>query len=181
MEKLNFLKHINSHTHIKKLLKTEIGALLLTRFSVFLLEKVKTEMNIKKYQRALVFNPEVEQNRKNTVVANLSTEEGVNQNGEKVYSSWRTYFVGAAFEKAKKLQNKDLIIILSGKTANYYDKAKDKLYNNTTVFDFDWYGEKHKDKDEDKNNKEQSIPESFEPVSEESMPENYETVEPINF
>jgi len=39
MEKLNFLKHINSHKHIKKSLKTEIGALLLACFFRFFIEE----------------------------------------------------------------------------------------------------------------------------------------------
>lgn len=55
MEKLNFLKHINSHTHIKKLLKTEIGALLLTRFSVFFIGERKYRNEYQKISKSISF------------------------------------------------------------------------------------------------------------------------------
>ena len=48
---------------------------------------------------ATVFEPKKEDGRKDTVIANISTYEGKNQNDKARYCSWRTRFVGEAYEK----------------------------------------------------------------------------------
>ncbi len=87
--------------------------------------------------KVTVFDPEVLENRKNTVLANLSSYEGKDNEGNAKYSSWRSYFVGKAFEKAKDLQSKMTIELKEAKIENHYDKEKKTLYVNLTVFDFD--------------------------------------------
>lgn len=94
-------------------------------------------MEISKKQEARVFSIKEAENRKNTIWANVSTYEGKTQDEKYKYSSWNTSFVGGAYEKAKELQEKDAIILTKAKIENTYDKEKDKLYVNLTVFDFE--------------------------------------------
>ncbi|MGF6376722.1 hypothetical protein M2140_001800 [Clostridiales Family XIII bacterium PM5-7] len=75
--------------------------------------------------------------RKNTVSGFFSTREGLNTDGTKKYSSWNTYFVGKAYEKALELSEGDYIKLLEAKVENYYAKEKETLYVNVTVFDFE--------------------------------------------
>ena len=95
------------------------------------------KMEISKKQEARVFGIKEAENRKNTIWANISTYEGKTQDDKSKYSSWNTNFVGGAYEKAKMLQEKDVIILTKAKIENTYDKEKEKLYVNLTVFDFD--------------------------------------------
>ena len=94
-------------------------------------------MKIDKGQKARVYNAAVNEKRKNTVSANLSTYEGKDKDDNAVYSLWRTNFVGAAFEKAKMLSSKDEIILTDAKIENSYNKQNEKSYVYLTVFDFD--------------------------------------------
>lgn len=87
--------------------------------------------------KATVFEPKKDENRKNTVRATISTHEGEDTNGESRYSSWYARFVGDAYKKALKLKNKDRIDITSAKIENNYNKDTEKLYVTVTVFDFD--------------------------------------------
>ncbi len=87
--------------------------------------------------KATVFELKKAENRKNTFLANISTFEGKDQDDNPKYSSWNTYFVGDAFDKASNLRDKDHIVITSGKIENTYDKEKKRLYVNVTVFDFE--------------------------------------------
>ncbi|NBH62305.1 hypothetical protein D1155_11650 [Anaerotruncus sp. 80] len=91
---------------------------------------------------ATVFEPKKEDGRKDTVIANISTYEGKNQNDKARYCSWRTRFVGEAYEKALGLKDKDRIVIKAGKVENNYNKEKEKLYVMVTVFDFEYEEEK---------------------------------------
>lgn len=97
-------------------------------------------MNIEKGQKCRVFEVRENEHRKNTISANISTFEGKGSDGEKIiYSSWNANFVGAAYEKAKKLKNKDVILLMRAKADNNYDKKKERLYVNVTVFDFELF------------------------------------------
>lgn len=94
-------------------------------------------MKIVNEQQATVFEPKEADKRKNTWMANLSTYEGKDKDGKNLYSSWRAFFVGDAYEKAKSLKEKDRIILTNSKIENNYDKGKEKLYVTLTVFDFE--------------------------------------------
>ena len=94
-------------------------------------------MQISNRETATVFNITEAENRKNTVKANLSTYEGKDKDNKAVYSSWRTYFVGEAYEKAKELKEKDKILLINAKVENDYNKEQEKLYVTLTVFDFE--------------------------------------------
>lgn len=83
--------------------------------------------------RGNVFNVETTEK---SVNCNLSTAKK-NQDGKYEYMSWRTRFVGKAFEPAKELKDKDRINITSGVIENKYDKAKDKTYYNVSIFEFE--------------------------------------------
>lgn len=84
---------------------------------------------------ATTFQVEVEEKY---VQANLSTSKK-NPTTESGYEnmSWRTRFVGQAFDKAKELTNGSRIKITNGVVENKYDKEKKVLYVNVTVFDFE--------------------------------------------
>lgn len=70
------------------------------------------------------------------MLANLSTSK---KNQDNTYTNmyWRAKFVGLAYEKAKELKDKDKIEIVQGIVENTYDKSKNKLWLNVTVFKFD--------------------------------------------
>lgn len=87
--------------------------------------------------QANVFEVKRDEKRKNTIIANISTYEGKDQNNKSQYCSWRARFVGDAYEKALGLKDKDRIIITKGKVENNYNKEKEKLYVIVTIFDFD--------------------------------------------
>lgn len=99
-------------------------------------------MEIKSGQEARVFEVKESTKRKNTIRANVSTYEGKNQDEKARYSSWNSYFVGKAYEKAKTLYDKDQIILTNAKVENFYDKEKERLYVNLTVFDFEKFEKK---------------------------------------
>lgn len=87
-----------------------------------------------------VFDLDIAENRKNTVVANISSFEGRDQDDNPRYSAWRTYFVGDAYKKALDLENDKkgvLIKITQAKVENNYNKAQEKLYVSVTIFDFE--------------------------------------------
>lgn len=87
--------------------------------------------------KATVFDAKKAEKRKNTVVANLSTLEGKDQDDKNKYCSWRTFFVGNAYEKALVLEDKDRIFVTEAKIENFYNKEQEKNYVQVTVFDFD--------------------------------------------
>ncbi len=87
--------------------------------------------------KATVFDAKKEAKRKNTVIANISTYEGKDQEGNNRYCSWKARFVGDAYEPALNLEDKDKIEITSGKIENNYNKEQEKLYVVVTVFDFE--------------------------------------------
>lgn len=95
-------------------------------------------MNIKNI-KATVFEPRISSKLKNTVLANISTYEGSDQEGNPRYSSWNCKFVGGGFELAKTLKDRNKILIKRGKVENIYNKEQEKLYVNVTVFEFDIY------------------------------------------
>lgn len=68
--------------------------------------------------------------------ANLSTFKK-NTDNTYTYMYWKARFVGKAFEKAKKLKDKDKIEIANGIIENNYDKEKDKLWVTVTIFEFE--------------------------------------------
>ena len=87
-----------------------------------------------------VFDMDLPEYRKNTVVANISSFEGRDQDDNPRYSTWRAFFVGDAYKKALKLENKDkgfLIKLKNAKVENNYNKDKDKLFLTVTIFDFE--------------------------------------------
>lgn len=94
-------------------------------------------MDIKNDVKAKVFQLQESDKMKHTYIANLSTYEGKDKDGNAEYSSWRVKFVGKAFEKAKNLKNKDTIILTEAKVSNTYDKKEKRLYVNITCFDFE--------------------------------------------
>lgn len=99
-------------------------------------------MDIKSGQEARVFEVKESDKRKNTVRANVSTYEGKGQDDKSRYSGWNSYFVGDAYEKAKSLRDKDQIVLKRAKVENFFDKEKNRLYVNLTIFDFDMKDEK---------------------------------------
>ena len=70
-------------------------------------------MNIEKGTKAMVFQAKKDENRKRTVIADISTYEGRDQD------------------------DKDRIIIQSGIVDNVYNKEKEKLYVTVTIFRFE--------------------------------------------
>lgn len=94
-------------------------------------------MNIEKGTKAKVFDPKKSEKRNNTITATISTKEGKTEQGNAIYSSWYTRFVGAAYEKACMLKGKEWIHIVSGKVENEYNKERAKLFVTVTIFDFD--------------------------------------------
>lgn len=95
-------------------------------------------MNIKNV-KATVFEPRISNKMKNTVLADIYTYEGNDQDGNPKFSSWNCKFVGSGFELAKTLKDRNKIVIKKGKVENVYNKEQEKLYVNVTVFDFDRY------------------------------------------
>lgn len=87
--------------------------------------------------KATVFDAKKEAKRKNTVIANISTYEGKDQNGNNRYCAWKARFVGDAYEPALNLVDKDRIVITIGKIENNYNKEQEKLYVVVTVFEFE--------------------------------------------
>lgn len=87
-----------------------------------------------------VFQPRIDLNvSENMVLANLSTSKkkpGTDGNPAYENMTWKAKFVGEAFEPAKALRNGDKIDVISGIIENEYDKEKDKLYVNVTIFEF---------------------------------------------
>lgn len=71
--------------------------------------------------------------------ANLSTSKK-NTDGTYTNMYWKARFVGKAFDKAKKLKDKDKIEITNGIIENSYDKEKEKLWVIVTVFEFELMG-----------------------------------------
>lgn len=99
-------------------------------------------MKIMNDQLATVFEPKESENRKNTIAANISTYEGKDKDEKPIYSSWRGYFVGDAYEKAKSLKDKDRIVLTNSKIENNYNKEKEKLFVTLIIFDFERAPEK---------------------------------------
>ena len=125
--------------------------------------------------RATVFEPRETSKRKNTIIANISTYEGKDQDDNPRYSSWSTNFVGECFELAQKLKNRDKIIIRRGKVENQYNKEQDKLYVNVTVFEFELYNQ---EEEEDQQmvypeHIEKDAIEAFEEIADEEDSEQY--------
>jgi hypothetical protein len=86
--------------------------------------------------KATVFDIQMSDKKKNTMIATISTLESA-KDEEKKYCSWHAEFVEKAFEKAQGLNaEKDYIEITNGKISNYYSKEKERLYVTVTVFDF---------------------------------------------
>lgn len=106
-------------------------------------------MFISKTTNGKVFNPEKVDYRKNTVKAIVSTYEGKNQNGERLYSNWRAFFVGDAYKKALTLKSNEKITLLKAKVDNFYSKEEDTNYVSLTVFDFEKENEIEEDEEED--------------------------------
>ena len=94
-------------------------------------------MNIKEGQKARVWKCKKNESRKNTYDVQLSTYEGKDKDDKSRYSSWNASFVGDAYKKAAKLNEKDEIKLLNAKIEAVYVKEKSKEYINLTVFDFD--------------------------------------------
>ena len=94
-------------------------------------------MNIEKGTKAMVFQAKKDENRKRTVIADISTYEGRDQDDKPRYASWRARFVGEAYEDALGLEDKDRIIIQPGIVDNVYNKEKEKLYVTVTIFRFE--------------------------------------------
>ena len=86
-----------------------------------------------------VFNPAIKNSISDKVIfATLSSYKKSVIDGKISYEnmSWQGKFVAGAFEKAKLLKNFDKINILKGSIINKYDKNKNSLYVEVTIFDF---------------------------------------------
>ena len=94
-------------------------------------------MNIENGTQANVFEARIDEKRKRTVIADISVYEGKDQDDQARYSSWKTKFVGEAYEDALKLNDKDKIVIRSGLVDNFYNKETKKLYVTVTIFKFE--------------------------------------------
>jgi len=70
------------------------------------------------------------------ITCNLSTSKK-NSDGTYTNMSWKCKIVGANYEKAKELKDKDKIKINSGIVENKYDKEKGKTWLGVTIFDFE--------------------------------------------
>ena len=107
---------------------------------------------------ATVFDPEVHEKY---VSANLSTgrkSKDVDDTGRTKYinSYWNAIFVGKAFEKAKNLNNKDRIHIMSAsftheKSTKTDDSGRYRYYYNLTIFEFENMTNHDDDSDNDSN------------------------------
>ena len=87
-------------------------------------------------QYVMVFDPVKSVRRKKTVEATISTFEGMDENDNPRYSSWRANFVGDAYKPALELDNRTKIIITQGKVENVYHKELRKSFVTVTIFDF---------------------------------------------
>lgn len=94
-------------------------------------------MDISTKQEVRVFEVKESGRRKNTMLANLSSYEGKDKDDKAIYSSWRASFVSEAYNKAKELNDKDIIILTKAKVENQYNKDTEKNYTTVVVFDFD--------------------------------------------
>lgn len=86
-----------------------------------------------------IWNPEVSEVQKNTVVAVGSTCKA-SKNEEEMffaYQNWNVCFKGNAYETARKLKSRDRIRVRKGIIENRYDKENQKLYVWCTVFEFE--------------------------------------------
>lgn len=73
----------------------------------------------------------------NVVIANISTYDGADAQGNPIYSTWSGRFVGDAYKPATKLEDGEKIGVVSGNVSTNYDKKTKKLYANMTIFEFD--------------------------------------------
>lgn len=76
----------------------------------------------------------------NTVEAYISSYEGKNKQGEKIFSTWKCYFKGEAYYKALELQQKDIILLRKAKVVNDYNYEKNKIYVNVVCYNFEIAG-----------------------------------------
>lgn len=93
-------------------------------------------MNIEKNTTVMVFSPRINEKRKNTVTAQVSSFEGKDKYGKSKYCYWYTHFVGDAYEKAKLLKEKDIIVINNANVENAYSRETGKTYVTLAVFNF---------------------------------------------
>lgn len=87
-------------------------------------------------EKPFIGSPDCE-NEEECVIADISVYEGKDQDDKARYSSWKTKFVGEAYEDALKLNDKDKIVIRSGLVDNFYNKETKKLYVTVTIFKFE--------------------------------------------
>lgn len=99
-------------------------------------------MNLANDVKGRVFDPVVSEKRKNTVMANFSTFEGKDKEGNPKYNSWTIYFVGKSYNAAKELQSKDQVRLLNAKVETSYNKETEKTYVWITAFSFEKMDEK---------------------------------------
>lgn len=85
-----------------------------------------------------VFNPTIDKKKERTVFATLSTSKKNVKEGAVTYEnmSWNASFVGAAYDKALNLKDRDKIDVIKGAITNRYDKELRRLYVDVIVFDF---------------------------------------------
>lgn len=91
-------------------------------------------MNIEKNTKATVFK-QLKSGEKFTTRV-ISTYEGKDQNDKAIYSQWVAKFVGKALPLAKKLDEKDHILINSAKVENIYNSESKTSSAYVTIFDF---------------------------------------------
>ncbi len=94
-------------------------------------------MQIASDQVAHVFKPKENKKLKNVWTSNVSTYEGKDKEGKHKYSNWICNYVGDAYEKAKELKDKDVIILSNAKVERYYNKDRGQAFDNITCFDFE--------------------------------------------
>ena len=103
-------------------------------------------MNIDKEQRATVWDIEKDDRSKKTYVGRISTYEGENADGDKVYSSWYAKFRGKAYKAAADLKNGDFIVLDLAKVESQYNKKNKTSFVSVTVFDFHIWEDQRKGK-----------------------------------
>lgn len=92
-------------------------------------------MQIKPYTRGKVFSVREVEKCINCITADFSLYER-REKSRAVYSRWKINFVGEAYNLAKKLEERDEIILLQAKIEKFYNKDVNEMFIFITCYQF---------------------------------------------
>lgn len=99
-------------------------------------------MQIKPYTRGKVFSVREVKKCINCITADFSLYER-REEDKVIYSRWKINFVGNAYNLAKKLKERDNIILLQAKIEKLYNKNINEMFIFITCYEFEIF---YKDK-----------------------------------